>query len=203
LSLVNAEDWQLVLFELLRLVKLLVLSLVVTNLRDDRQLRVLLSVLAVGALVQGGLAVIQYRWGVALGLGLLGEKALVQQHLGYVVSRATGTIGHPNILAYFFELLRCCRLAFRSRGASYNALRNRFLAGLPGWRRRCRAALDCASASRRRLVSLSWRRLLRPARGWCCLGRACLLPAFSRRSTGRSSGGSPGTITGRPNHASR
>lgn len=181
LSLVNAEDWQLVLFELLRLVKLLVLSLVVTNLRDDRQLRVLLSVLAVGALVQGGLAVIQYRWGVALGLGFLGEKALVQQHLGYVVSRATGTIGHPNILAYFFELLLplLLALALSFSGRFVRALSGiAFLAGLLGLAatlsRGAWIALPLPLAIV--FVSLRWRRLLRPGT-WLVLLAASLLAA--------------------------
>ena len=36
----------------------------------------------------------------------MGERALVTtQNVGFTASRATGTIGHPNILAYYFEML--------------------------------------------------------------------------------------------------
>lgn len=181
LSLVNAEDQVLVLFEMLRFGKLLVLALVVTNLRDDRQLRLLLCVLAVGALAQGALAVIQYRWGMALGLGILGEETLVQQQLGYVVSRATGTIGHPNILAYFFELLLPLLLALalafpgrliRTLGAIA------FLAGLAGLAATLSRGAWLALPLPLAVVfaSLRWRRLLRPGT-WLALLSASLLAA--------------------------
>ncbi len=105
LSLANAADSTLVAFELLRMAVLLLIFLVIMNLQTDKQLKVLIFFLSLGVFVQGVLAVYQYKTGRSLGLTIFGEKPLLAQNIGFTASRATGTIGHPNILAYYFEIL--------------------------------------------------------------------------------------------------
>jgi hypothetical protein len=105
LSLINAYDAILVFCELIRLVVLFSFFYLVMNLRDERRLRVLVFFLSVGLLSQSVLAVYQYVTGSTLGLKIFGEQPLIEQYLGAMISRATGTIGHPNILAYYFEIL--------------------------------------------------------------------------------------------------
>jgi len=104
-SLVNAEDTVLVFFEMVKLTVLFFFSLLMMNLRDERQLKTVVFFLSVGVVAQALLALYQYKTGRSLGLQVFGEQALVQQYLGSMTSRATGTIGHPNILAYYFEIL--------------------------------------------------------------------------------------------------
>jgi O-antigen ligase len=104
-SLVNAEDAVLVFYEMVKLTVLFFFSLLMMNLKDERQLRTVLFFLSAGVVAQALLALYQYKTGRSLGLKVFGEQALVQQYLGYMTSRATGTIGHPNILAYYFEIL--------------------------------------------------------------------------------------------------
>lgn len=105
ISLINAADPALVALEWIRLV-LLVLSLVaVMSLQDERLVRVWIVALSVQVVLQAGLAGSQYFLKRSLGLAMFGEDALVEQDIGYVVTRATGTIGHPNVLSYFFEIL--------------------------------------------------------------------------------------------------
>ena len=104
-SMVNAPDMQLSLFELLRLATLVILLAGIMNLRRPGYVDVLLGVLAAGVIIEFVFAVLQYRSGRSLGLELFGESATVRQYLGFMAHRTTGTLGHPNILAYYFELL--------------------------------------------------------------------------------------------------
>jgi hypothetical protein len=105
LSVINAYDRILVALELVRLVILFSFFFLVMNLGDEKRLRVLIFFLSVGVLSQSALSMYQYMTGSSLGLKIFGEKPLVAQYLGFLASRATGTIGHPNILAYYFEIL--------------------------------------------------------------------------------------------------
>ena len=105
LSLVNAAHPELVFFQLVRLLILVAAFLAVANLPSPRHINILLFFLALGVLIQSGLALVQYQTQSSLGLGLFGEMEVVKQDIGYVFTRATGTIGHPNVLAYFFQIL--------------------------------------------------------------------------------------------------
>lgn len=105
ISLVNATDYLFSLYELIRLAYLFLFFFLIMNLKEEKHLRLLIFFFSIGVLSQGVLAVIQYKTGMSLGLGMFGEQALLQQDIGYTFSRATGTIGHPNILAYYFEIL--------------------------------------------------------------------------------------------------
>lgn len=105
ISLVNAADATLVALEWIRLVCLVLSMVAVMSLQEERLVRLWVAALSVQVVLQSGLAAAQYALQRSLGLGLFGEDALVAQNIGYVVTRATGTIGHPNILSYFFEIL--------------------------------------------------------------------------------------------------
>jgi O-antigen ligase len=106
LSLMNAEYPHFVLYEVFRLCKLITLALLVMHVaREQRVLRLLVFALSAGVAIEAGLAIAQFTMQSSLGLGIFGEQALVRQDIGWMVARPTGTIGHPNILAYYFEIL--------------------------------------------------------------------------------------------------
>ena len=103
-SLHDAGDQNLVWFELWRQALLLLSMLAAMNLSGD-QLRTALRILALSIMVQGAIACIQVATGKDLGLGFLGEQALVEEQIDFAYqARAVGTIGHANILSYFFEI---------------------------------------------------------------------------------------------------
>lgn len=110
-SLVNAAHPELVWLEWFRLLCLVLAMFAVMSLQDERLARLWVTVLSVQVVLQAGLAGAQYSLGRSLGLGMFGEEALVQQDIGHVVNRATGTLGHPNVLSYFFEILLPVMLA--------------------------------------------------------------------------------------------
>ena len=107
LSAINANDLELVVLEWIRLVFLAIAMMATMSFQNDRFVRIWIFILSIQVVVQAALAGAQYFTGQTLGLAIFGEAALIEQRLGVgkVVNRATGTIGHPNILAYFFEIL--------------------------------------------------------------------------------------------------
>lgn len=105
MSLINAFHPVFTVLELLRLAQLFVTFVIVSSLRERRSIDLFIGALAAGAIAQGAIALVQYATGRELGLHFFGEGALVEQNIGYVAQRATGTIGHPNQLAYYFEIL--------------------------------------------------------------------------------------------------
>jgi O-antigen ligase len=103
-SLHSAGDPALVGFELWRQALLLISMLAAMNL-SEAQIRMALRLLAASIVLQGVIACIQFTTGADLGLGFLGEQAIVEEAIDFAYqARAVGTIGHPNILAYFFEI---------------------------------------------------------------------------------------------------
>lgn len=118
LSLGNAMDAHLALLEEFRLLCLLVVTLVVMNFKP-REVDIYLWVLGASVMLQAGLAATQFVTGGTLGLGVLGEAAPIVAGVDFErVARPTGTIGDPNILAYFFEITAPLMLAllFVARG---------------------------------------------------------------------------------------
>ena len=107
LSAINADDLELVSLEWVRLVCLGLAMIAVMSLHEERYARLWVFVLSLQVVIQAALAGGQYALKKTLGLGIFGEAALIEQRIGVgaVVNRATGTIGHPNILSYFFEIL--------------------------------------------------------------------------------------------------
>ncbi len=104
-SLVNAAHPELVWLEWFRLLCMVAAMFALMSLQSDHLIRIWVFVLSLQVLIQATLAGAQYGLKRSLGLGMFGEEALVAQNIGHVVNRATGTIGHPNILSYFFEIL--------------------------------------------------------------------------------------------------
>jgi len=105
LSLQNAEHPELVGLEILRILTLLGIMLVIMNLKNEKQIRLFVLFLLIGFLMEGIIAFTQYWTDKPLGLARFGEGELITQDVGYTISRAGGTIGHPNILAYYLEIL--------------------------------------------------------------------------------------------------
>lgn len=105
LSLNNSEYYDLSFLELGRMISLLFLFWTVSNLQSRKYLNVLAITLSVGMALEGCIAVYQWKTGNSLGLQMFGEKAVELQDIGFVANRATGTIGNPNILGYYFEIL--------------------------------------------------------------------------------------------------
>lgn len=111
-SYANTLHPKLFWLEWIRLLLLVAGALAMMSLRDERLLRVYWLAMSVQAVLQSAIATAQYLLGRELGLGMLGEGPLVEQDIGIVQAyRATGTLGHPNVLAYFFEMLMPALLA--------------------------------------------------------------------------------------------
>jgi O-antigen ligase len=103
-SLHSAGDRNLVVYELWRQALLLIAMLAAMTL-SEAQIRIALRILAASIVFQGVIACIQFATGADLGLGFLGEQAIVEEQIDFAYqARAVGTIGHSNILAYFFEI---------------------------------------------------------------------------------------------------
>ena len=104
LSLLNAQDSNLVWLELIRQAMLLVTMVAMFNLEPD-ELRFALRMLALSVILEGALATLQIAAGADLGLAFFGEQQLVKEQIDFSAqTRATGTIGHPNVLSYLFEI---------------------------------------------------------------------------------------------------
>lgn len=105
LSLWNARHADLVFLEEIRLVTFFLTMLVVMNFRSDKLLRVFVIFLAIAAFAQGSLASLQFVGNTSLGLDIFGEVDVHELNIGRTVTRATGTIGHPNVLGYYLEIM--------------------------------------------------------------------------------------------------
>jgi O-antigen ligase len=103
-SLLNAIDPTLSVLEEIRLASLLLIMVVVMNL-TGREVRLYTQVLAASVILQASLVVVQWTTGQSLGMTVLGEAQLTEAQVAYEsVLRPTGTLGDPNIVAYFFEI---------------------------------------------------------------------------------------------------
>jgi O-antigen ligase len=102
-SFYNAVSPELVILELVRLAMLFLIFFIIMNLRNKEQIATFVFSLSIGIVFEALIAFYQYRTGQALGLGVLGER-LFPLGAGYM-TRAGGTIGHPNLVGYFFEML--------------------------------------------------------------------------------------------------
>ena len=105
LSMVSAEHLDLSLLEIARLLVLLFLLYVVMNLQDRKYIDILLLCLSIDVVFEACLGIYQFKTGNMLGLQVFGEKEISLQDIGIIASRATGTIGDPNIFGYFFEMI--------------------------------------------------------------------------------------------------
>jgi putative inorganic carbon (HCO3(-)) transporter len=131
LSMIQASDPYLTLFEAIQMLKVVILCFYVANhLESRRDLGLIIMLLLLGLFIQSLIAMAQRWLGVSLGLHLFGEY---QQQTTFtmtadyylIVARVGGTIGHPNNLAKYIELLIplslvlfFTRIKFRSKLAS-------------------------------------------------------------------------------------
>ncbi|HOV91294.1 MAG TPA: O-antigen ligase family protein [Syntrophorhabdaceae bacterium] len=102
LSFYNAMSIELSVFEIVRLIMLLIIFYMVMNLGSRENISIFLITISACVILEFLLAYYQYTTGRSLGLAAFGERS--QEELGFI-SRASGTFGHANGLAYFFELL--------------------------------------------------------------------------------------------------
>jgi putative inorganic carbon (HCO3(-)) transporter len=120
LSMIPAQDPYLALFEAVIIFKAFLLYIYLVNhIRNKRDISFIVVLLLVGLSLQSILAFLQRWLGVSLGLQLFGERAeLLTFTLDYYLktSRVGGTIGHPNGLAKYVELLAPLALAFLFSG---------------------------------------------------------------------------------------
>jgi len=107
LSLVNAPDKDLAIFEALRMVKGYSIFFYMSNAVEPEDLPYIAGALLVGAAAQSGIGVAQYLSGSSLGLGILGEPEgnLPLVLGGREYARVAGTIHHPNQYALYLSFL--------------------------------------------------------------------------------------------------
>ncbi len=105
LTLLWAPRTDLAMLEIVHMAKILLMYLVVSNqLRDVADVRVVLWALVLTVLLEGGLGLVQFISGRSLALDLLGEMQVRTGEVGRL-ERVGGTLGHPNRLALYLELV--------------------------------------------------------------------------------------------------
>lgn len=107
LSLLNAADPAMVLFECTRVIALGLVCFVFLRLRSRATIETFLLMLTAGLLFESVLAIAQHRFDVSLGTEAFADRQLTGHRMAFerALSRATGTIGHPNVLGYYLEIL--------------------------------------------------------------------------------------------------
>lgn len=108
-SFVNSVEPGRGIFELIRMFKTLALYFfLIGNIRDLKEVRWILAFLAAGLLFEFGFCLVE-KYGVhgSLGLKYFGESERSVESFvsNQAVFRSGGTLGHPNALAYYLDLL--------------------------------------------------------------------------------------------------
>ena len=121
-SLAQSADPEHTKFELFALAQsLLIYFYLSSNINSRKEIRVIIFALAAGIALQAVIASMQYATGSYLGLGIFGET---ERQFGaklnlLSISRVSGTLGHPNTLARYLEmilpLMLAMALTYRSR----------------------------------------------------------------------------------------
>jgi putative inorganic carbon (HCO3(-)) transporter len=108
-SFINSAEPSRSVFELIRMVKTLALYwFLIYNLRDFKEARWVIGCLAVGILIEFGFCMVEkYVFHGTLGLKYFGEAAESMNSFvdSRIVFRSGGTMGHPNNLAHYLDLL--------------------------------------------------------------------------------------------------
>jgi putative inorganic carbon (HCO3(-)) transporter len=108
LSIVNAVDPGLVLYEVIRVLRMVALIYCVKRfVRSRQEVRLVLYLLAFDLVTQSAMGLAQRLLGRSLGLFILGEADALwlDTTVQGVISRVGGTLGHANSLAMFLEML--------------------------------------------------------------------------------------------------
>ncbi|OGC05281.1 hypothetical protein A2V82_03280 [candidate division KSB1 bacterium RBG_16_48_16] len=105
LTLLWAPRLDLATLEIFQMVKVFILYFVVANqIRDHQDVKIVLWTLLASVAFECVIASLQMFFGNSLALGFLGETQIRERDLSKLL-RAGGTLGHPNRLAMFLELL--------------------------------------------------------------------------------------------------
>ena len=107
ISALGSTDKLFAAFDLFALgTSILIFIYTASEIRERRELRLVLGLLIFSAALQGAIALAQYLAGSTLGLDFFGAAPKLYGYAGLeVVSRVGGLIGHPNNLALFFDLM--------------------------------------------------------------------------------------------------
>ncbi|MFN2166407.1 MAG: O-antigen ligase family protein, partial [Anaerolineae bacterium] len=108
LSIVNAVDPGLVLYEVIRVLRMIALIYCVKRfVRSRQEVRLVLYLLAFDVVTQSAMGLTQHILGRSLGLFILGEADALwlDTAMQGAVSRVGGTLGHANSMAMFLEML--------------------------------------------------------------------------------------------------
>lgn len=103
-SLLVARDEQLAVFQLINMLKMILLYWIIANsVRDKPDLIFVIKGLLFSLLFQAAVGVYQGATGHAAGFGVLGEEAIVPQQdvRGVAINRVQGTFFHPNSYAMY------------------------------------------------------------------------------------------------------
>ena len=110
LSLLQANQIDLGLFQILMLIKKLMLVIYIANhVKDERTLKWILLALLLGCLLESGIGLAQYIKGGKIGLYLLGERPddvdLLSTGAFENIARVTGTFWHSNGFAFYLQMI--------------------------------------------------------------------------------------------------
>jgi O-antigen ligase len=115
LSFINSVDFSYSGYELLRLIKFILIYLfIANNIKTEKDVKILVICLAIGALLQGIICVVEYKYQISL--SITGHSYLTEETpTGTVyyggtgdegeILRGSGTVGPHNIQAMYFEIL--------------------------------------------------------------------------------------------------
>jgi O-antigen ligase len=107
ISVLGATDQRFAAYDLFALsTSILIFIYAASEIRQRRELRLVLGLLIFSAAFQGVIALAQHLSGSTLGLDFFGADKKLYGYVGLeAVSRVGGLVGHPNNLALFFDLM--------------------------------------------------------------------------------------------------
>jgi len=107
ISVLGATDQRFAAYDLFALgTSILIFSYAASEIRQRRELQLVLGLLIFSAAFQGVIALAQHLAGSTLGLDFFGADKKLYGYVGLdAVSRVGGLVGHPNNLALFFDLM--------------------------------------------------------------------------------------------------
>jgi putative inorganic carbon (HCO3(-)) transporter len=105
LTLLWAPRMDLAVLEIVQMIKVLLLYFIVANqIRDKRDIQLICWTLVASVCFESVIAILQMITGKSLALGFLGETQITSRDTEKMM-RVGGTLGHPNRLALYLELL--------------------------------------------------------------------------------------------------
>ncbi|MBF0551171.1 MAG: O-antigen ligase family protein [Deltaproteobacteria bacterium] len=188
ISVIMARSRLYGVFDLFALVTSIALFFYVSRyIRNTREIHLLVSGLIYTTLLQAIIAIGQYLTSSSLGLDFFGAQEIMQGYAGLAsISRSAGTMGHPNSLAIYFDLLLplfLTYLFYLKKGGTRMFLAVAFMLCLFGlFVTMSRGGLFCTSVALALILVLTWRKQVGIARAILALslvGGLCLVIIFS------------------------